>query len=263
MRRLISTVMLLTLAASCTPEYDLVYHQKPIQLAAGDKVDILMVLDTSCSMRDDYTNVYYGLGRTADEVHMIEADWRIAATNADPDGPLVEVDENHPVPGWGVQEAIDQIDGDSLWGGSGVELCFETAETHSDWLRPDAMTFIIFISDESEQSLMTPDQFRDNWPTDLYITSIVGPEEVTNSPGDPGWCSAQAAPRFHAVTDYYVNICSSEPWSIVEDYNAQDEQQYKDLGRTNCGPHSLCMYYSSRLWTWTNHSHAICNTHPD
>lgn len=213
---LIRNLILLAGLIGCNSDHGLSEIAETYGLQAGDSVDILMVVDTSCSMSDDYQSVYYGLAQTAIDIRDLDADWTLGVMSASPgDNFVIEVDPTDPDPGWAVMEAMDEVN--DL--GGETEEGFAAALENTWFVRNNVDTLIFFVSDEKEQSNLPAHYFRDQWPNHMYAVSIVGPAtEQSLSYDEEGYCSAEVSPKYHNVADHYISICTEERWSAIGTY---------------------------------------------
>jgi hypothetical protein len=142
-----------------------------------DGVDILIVIDTSCSMSDNETQLLAGVEAFMD--NLPEADWRLNMISTSPDKVLTE--QQFPlVTGDDIIDAQEMYDNMSR---GTREEGFNAAQDYilsnpyaQTWLRWDAALLIVFVSDEEEQSDMTVDDFTDwidNYRSSVFMSSII------------------------------------------------------------------------------------------
>ena len=142
-----------------------------------DGVDILIVIDTSCSMSDNETQLLAGVEAFMD--NLPEADWRLNMISTSPDKVLTE--QQFPlVTGDDIIDAQEMYDNMSR---GTREEGFNAAQDYilsnpyaSTWLRWDAALLIVFVSDEEEQSDMSVDDFTDwidNYRSSVFMSSII------------------------------------------------------------------------------------------
>jgi hypothetical protein len=210
-------------AVSCNSENELVeVIEPPFLIGDSDsppvdppEIDILLVLDNSCSMMEDWDYITYGLTQIPIELNNNGFDWKMGIISMDPtDAIFVEVDsaiDPNDV-GW---EMISIIDGFRLIAGGGEQAFLSAINARSrfsPWFRPGVKTLIVFISDEKEQSNISPQDFNHLWGYPHVVASIVGPEYA-----DPYYpsCAEEAKP-FHDVSLIVIDICVTERWSVIE-----------------------------------------------
>jgi hypothetical protein len=220
MLKYIKYIFMLTLfviVASCNSENELreipnIKHDTDV-LQESSKLDVLLVLDNSCSMLEDWSFISYGLTKVPQELDDKSIDWKLSLISMDPtDGLFLELDSSLPDLGWEIISLIDLLRTNA----GGLEEGFSSALTaktiHGDWFRTEAQTLIIFVSDESEQSNISAQDFQNLWGSTFIAASIVGPRELS-----PQVTScADAAESYHLVSQIIIDICITEPWSIIE-----------------------------------------------
>ena len=127
-------------------------------------IDIVWVLDKSCSMQAHKESVIAGIEQMMDSLP--PANWRLGITSASPYGSSI-IDEFPLVPGDSSDLANDIYD-NLTWsqeeGFSSLES-YMYNEYNRTWFRPDAGLLTVFVSDEDDQSEVgfnTPSEFV-NW----------------------------------------------------------------------------------------------------
>lgn len=175
-----------------------------------DGVDILVVLDTSCSMREDWPIITYGLGRSMDDLAASTDVFGRATSACANDTTLYPFED-----GWGLVETIPLVKTYGCGDEEGLEAAlvkkglgvYETGEPADAWAdsRPDV---IVFVSDEPDQSDITYLDFEDAWPVD-WVTAVVGPDE-----DPPDHCDYERGDGYIPLADKVVSICTSSPWSV-------------------------------------------------
>jgi hypothetical protein len=195
---------LVGLSASCSPDYTIKGHNEiyitvtetvivgdtaipePIgevwidsfeQPDSTDGVDILIVIDTSCSMSDNETQLLAGVEAFMD--NLPEADWRLNMISTSPDKVLTE--QQFPlVTGDDIIDAQEMYDnmsrGTREEGFQSVQDYILSNPYASTWLRWDAALLIVFVSDEEEQSDMSVDDFTDwlnGYRSSVFMSSII------------------------------------------------------------------------------------------
>ena len=142
-----------------------------------DGVDILIVIDTSCSMSDNETQLLAGVEAFMD--NLPEADWRLNMISTSPDKVLTE--QQFPlVTGDDIIDAQEMYDNMSR---GTREEGFNAAQDYilsnpyaQTWMRWDAALLIVFVSDEEEQSDMSVDDFTDwlnGYRSSVFMSSII------------------------------------------------------------------------------------------
>lgn len=133
-----------------------------IQPSKPDSLDVLIVLDTSCSMADDYEKVSIGMELLKDDIEPLTNDYQMAIINSSLRG-------NYFVGPFGpTSNIIDLLLAPSVLSRDTNETPFashylfatDTSEG-LEFLRPGVPKLMIYISDEEEQSPMSVEQFKD------------------------------------------------------------------------------------------------------
>jgi hypothetical protein len=173
------------------------------------KLDVLLVLDNSCSMMKDWSYISYGLTQIPEELNDYGLDWKLAITSMDPaDGSFIEIPFGDD-PGWDMIAGVENLRDVAGATENGFDGALRAKDENPRFFRVNAITLIVFVSDETEQSEMSYEDFHANWGSPHMIASIVGPET------QEGTC-ANAAPKYHAVSQVTIDICTLEPWSLVD-----------------------------------------------
>ena len=231
---------LVGLAASCSPDYAIKGHDEiyitvtetviigdtgvPEEVGevwvdsfnqpnTTDGVDILIVIDTSCSMSDNEAQLLAGVEAFMN--NLPEADWRLNMISASPDKVLTE--QQFPlIPGDDIIDAQQMYDNMSR---GTLEEGFESVQDYilsnpyaSTWLRWDAALLIVFVSDEEEQSDMSVNDFTDwldNYRSSVFMSSVINldpTESLCNtSTYFAGYRYEEATLMYNGVV---IDICS-------------------------------------------------------
>ena len=189
-------------------------------------VDIVWLIDKSCSMVDDAPAIVSGIEQMMNSLP--PAGWRLGITSTS-NIDSASASEFPLVPGDDIQDAWD------AYGASGnnareggfdsIYAYIEENEYNQTWLRNDAALLIVFVSDEEEQSqeyfTFDPAGLSDfiNWASavrqSVYVASIVNVHETENECGyavntiDVGHRYIDATNAFNGVV---VDICA-EDWA--------------------------------------------------
>ncbi|MBW1879397.1 MAG: hypothetical protein JRJ84_13620 [Deltaproteobacteria bacterium] len=222
------------LAAGCVEyavtEYETtdVFHQNP-----WEKVDVLLVVDNSCSMEPYQDKLATDFGGFFDFFADGEVDWRLGVVLTDPidpdfgyiRGPIVTPDVPDP-------EALFAEVVHVGTGGFGIEMGLESARLalsgyNHGFPRDDASVSLIFVSDEQDTSPNTVATYVDAYyevkghrardafnASALTVTSIADctPEQYMAS--TPGTRYIEAAERTGGVV---ANLCLEDFAPIVVD----------------------------------------------
>lgn len=195
-----------------------------VQPSSLNGVDILWVIDQSCSMHDDAGRIISGIETMMDSLP--PSGWRLNIVSTDPEKVL-----NHRefplVPGDTVDDAFDLFDivanrqGDRE---AGFSAAYEYIEHNPDsryWMRSNAALLIVFVSDEDDQSTREFPQVVDftDWYSGLRPEGSTFLSSIVHLPTDDSVCRANAAfegKRYIEATNHYsgvvVDICSLD-WS--------------------------------------------------
>lgn len=246
----------LALVAGCGPDYSIVGHDEiyikvheevivedtgvedtgtPIgdiwvdsfeQPETTNGVDILWVIDTSCSMGDNQERLLGGIEEMM--LNLPEADWRLNMISASPD--VVAGEQQFPlVPGDTIKDAEYMYEhmavGSWEQGFSSVEEYILYNSYAQTWLRWDAALLVVFVSDEEEQSGGTVGDFvywLDFVRSTVYVSSIVNltPSESLCSISDvyTGQRYQDATNAFNGVI---TDICFDDWTEGVRDASVQ------------------------------------------
>lgn len=193
--------------------------QQPTKI---ENLDILVVLDKSCSMSDDSTIVGIGMGLLAQQMSSIATNYRFGFITTDPGcnefiGPF---DSSSTI--IDIQLAPSQLN--SMCGSEqGFAATYHFLSSLNELIREDSDLLIFLISDEDEQSSITAIMFK-SWLTTykqnlhlVDIVSITSLEEVT----EEVTCSGTPGYKYIELMSLYgknpINLCS-EGW---EDWLSQ------------------------------------------
>ena len=133
------------------------------QPAAYDEIDILWVIDGSCSMRQHSASLLTGI-----EVMMnslpTDVNWRLKMITTG-DGRAVKQPQTFPLTrGDTIQDALDMYNALPI---DGMEKGFDAIRNYvtldayaKTWMRPDAALLAVIVSDEEEQSTMSAVDFQ-------------------------------------------------------------------------------------------------------
>ena len=197
-----------------------------IQPEGTEGVDILWVIDRSCSMRDNEPLLFDGIDAMINSLP--STGWRLNMISNSP--PNVLNDKQFPlVPGDTVADAQTMYNKMST---GTYEMGFDALEEYlfyntyvSQWMRTDVPLLVVFVSDEEDQSNQTPAQFvqwYSNYRKNVYLASIVHVdpyESLCNvSFYDVGYNSIEATDLLGGVV---VDICSDDWAPGVTDASVQ------------------------------------------
>jgi hypothetical protein len=223
----------LTLFVACTSDYGIsteiievvdpaimeVVVDSLVQPSTPASIDVLIVLDTSGSMSDNYEQVSRGVEILRGDIELITFDYKIGFINSS----LIKPYFSGPYDVF--SSAIDFLLAPWILGGDREEIAFTATYEFAlnsieadTFFRYDADKLIIFISDEDEQSILSADVFH-YWLKDEFkdvqhdIVAIVntGVGDCEN-----GW-NAYIGDKYIELSAYYgktaTDICSD--WELA------------------------------------------------
>lgn len=130
-----------------------------IQPDKPENLDVLFVIDTSCSMADNYENVSIGLDILRDDIEELTYDYQIAMINSSLKEPYFvgpfDTDSNSIE----IFMAPYSLAKDRYEEGFGSLYLFTLTPEGIEFLRPDVDKLYIFVSDEPEQSTIPVSMF--------------------------------------------------------------------------------------------------------
>ena len=229
------SILLLATIIGCTADYGVstsiieeillpdgeVVVDSLIQASRSEQIDVLVLLDTSCSMNDNYNQVSIGVELLRNDLNNITNDYNIAFINTSLMEPYFvgTFDNTTPI--------IDFIIAPWTLGGDTVEAGF-TALYDFTRVMPESVGFFretadklfIFVSDEEEQGGIPVDIFEDWLKTEFKdvqrdVVSIVTIPEEESDCETPDY-SATVGERYAQLARYYgkdaIDICSD--WEL-------------------------------------------------
>lgn len=233
---------------------------QPDELGA---LDVIVVLDKSCSMSDDDARVGQGIATLASDIATLTEDYKIGFITTDSSCPTVMAgpfDINN--------SSIDIAMAPSVLPQScGYEEGFASFYAHamsdSSFMRDDADLLLFFISDEEEQSAITSQMFYD-WVEQFKGDNIVEPVVITTT--EDSECGSYGTYGYKYVelaTLYgkdYIDLCSSgwEVWLSQTSFlmNLRDNINLSQIPIDD----SIKVYLNhieTDLWTYDNASNTV------
>lgn len=192
-------VLLLLIASilmSCSPDYQMsesreveVIVDSYVQAERLGELDVLVVLDTSGSMSDNYDEVADGMDILRSDIESLTLDYKFGYITMDP------TETSYIGPFDSSSTAIDMLMAPSLLPNTGLEEGFSATYTFlqsdagQEFRRPDADFLLFLISDEDEQSAITTDLFYD-WLHDEFkevrhdVACIANPDDENGGWGN-------------------------------------------------------------------------------
>ena len=179
----------------CSADYQMIQDRELrvvvdsyVQVKKLDKLDVLVALDTSGSMRDNYDDVADGMEILRSDIESLTLDYRFGYITMDPTNLsyVGHYDASSTV--------IDMLMAPSLLNstfyeeGFAATYTFFTAPELYEFRRPEADFLLFLISDEDEQSGISAELFYD-WMHDEFkdvnhdVVSIVNPDDGSTTWG--------------------------------------------------------------------------------
>ena len=195
MKRLFQALscLLFSLLNGCTPDY-LVSDTREVRVVVDSfvqadrlgELDVLVALDTSVSMHDNYEDVADGMEILRTDIESLTLDYKFGYITMDP------TRLSYTGPYDSSSTAIDMLMAPSLLPdtmleeGFGATYTFLESEEGLAFRRPEADFLLFLISDEDEQSAISSDLFYD-WLQDEFkdvnhdVVAIVNPDDENAS----------------------------------------------------------------------------------
>ena len=201
-----------------------VWVESFIQPNTVNGVDILWVIDQSCSMRDDDARIVKGIDTMMNSLP--SSGWRLNIVSAD-EIRVLEHKEFPLVPGDTIADAYALYDvvKDRRGGReNGLSAAYEYITNNPDskyWMRSDAALLVVFVSDEDDHSNYDFPDVSDftSWYGSLRAEGSTFLSSIVHLPTEDSICSAPSSwtgDRYIEATNHFsgviVDICS-EDWS--------------------------------------------------
>jgi len=176
----------------------------------GPVVDVLVILDTSCSMINDDDKIDNLSMIPLDMLDRPEVNWRLGITSADVDyiDDLTEIDLRNPYPNEDLILAVDELK--KPFGGPVGEQSLDVAlkiYNETTWFR-QVFTIFVIMTDENDQSVASANIFEASWPTRFDMVVIAG--EIDSG----AVCGAIWTHKLDRLATKKIDICDTYPWSI-------------------------------------------------
>ena len=263
MIRIISLLFLFVFAASCGTDYSVitkenieVIQEEQIQIQIEEpetevvidffeqpekpeNLDVLVVLDTSCSMSDNFENVSAGLDILRGDIELLTYDYQMAFINSTLKEPYFA-----GIIGPDTSSMEIYLTPYSLAADGGSESPFASLYTFTttpegiEFLRPGVDKLYIFVSDEPEQSIIPVSLFKewmDEYHEDVtYDVIVIGVNDQSD-------CDSYYQPdpddenRFLIFANYYnkmiIDICGDFQLALAENSFLINPVTYIGLSR--------------------------------
>ena len=209
-----------------------------VQPSKPESLDVLVVLDTSCSMRDDYEKVAIGMDILRGDIEPLTYDYQMAIINSSLSGIYyVGVYDSDT-------SSIDFLLGppllsmDSIEEGFRSHYQFATSTTEGlMFLRPEVPKLYIYISDEDEQSFIPVgvfkewlDEYHSDTQYDIIAIAIKEDSDTSCSPG-----ASHVGHKYDALSQFFnkrsIDFCGDWQLALADSSFLLSEVTYMQLGR--------------------------------
>ena len=188
-------------------------YVQPDQL---EELDVLVVLDTSGSMSDNYNDVADGMDILRSDIESLTLDYRFGYITMDP------TNLSYVGPYDSSSSTIDMLMAPSLLPATMLEEGFSStytflgSEDGMSFRRPDADFLLFLISDENEQSSISSDLFYD-WLHDEFKDSSHDVVAITQLENSQCGYTYDIGYKYEELANLYgkdpIDICE-EDWSV-------------------------------------------------
>ena len=187
-----------------------------IQASQIESLDILVVVDTSGSMHDNFDDVGIGMDTLRVDIENLTYDYQFGFITTDPDrlsyiGPYDSSASTIDI--MLATALLDQAAGEQ---GFSSTYMFLNSEEGLDFLRPESDFLLFLISDEDEQGTITPSLFRD-WLVDMFADVSHDIVAITTKEGGLCTNNHDIGYKYTELTALYnkdsIDICD-ESWSV-------------------------------------------------
>ena len=207
----------------CTGDYQVIDKKEVrvivdsyVQADQLEELDVLVVLDTSGSMRDNYDDVADGMDILRTDIESLTLDYRFGYITMDPQ------ELSYLGPYDSSSTAIDMLmapgllPNTTLEEGFGATYSFFTMEDGSDFRRPEADFLLFLISDEDEQSAITANLFYE-WLHEKFADVNHDVVAITQVEGSTCGLAYDIGYKYEELANMYnkgpIDICE-EDWSV-------------------------------------------------
>ncbi len=225
MRKFLSFILLFVFAfiPACTPDYQ-VRHDEDVRVVVDSYVqadqlkelDVLVVLDTSGSMSDNYEDVADGMDILRTDIESLTLDYQFGYITMDP------MRLSYVGPYDSSSSTIDMLMAPSLLPmtmleeGFGATYTFLDTEEGSAFRRPEADFLLFLISDEDEQSAISADLFYE-WLHDEFKDTNHDVVSITQLEDSECGYMYDIGIKYQELANLYgkdpIDICE-EDWSV-------------------------------------------------
>lgn len=209
------------------------------QIEEFDKIDIIWVLDRSCSMSKVNETLLDSV-ETMMNALPTDVNWRLKMITAGDRSFLMQADTFPLTRGDTLRDAeqmLTALPNDSGEEGFDALVNYVVLNDYGrTWLRPNAAMLVVFVSDEEEQSSTSVESFISwygSYRSTSFLASVIHlPRE--ESVCNPGPSSHEIGDRYIEATEYFggqiVDICT-EDWSLAvkEATNQMQQIEFYEL----------------------------------
>ncbi len=225
MKRLfkVYSCLLFGLFFGCTADYQVTDTKKVrvvvdsfVQAKQLEELDVLVALDTSGSMRDNYEDVAGGMDMLRTDIESLTLDYKFGYITMDP------TSLSYVGPYDSSSTAIDMLMAPSLLDSTFYEEGFSATysflgtEEGLDFRRPEADFLLFLISDEDEQSGISAELFRD-WLHDEFKDVNHDVVVVANPDDENGGWANEVGYKYIELSSLYgkdIIDIKEEDWSV-------------------------------------------------
>ncbi len=228
-----------------------------IQSNKVEELDVLVVLDTSCSMSDNFVNVSSGMELLRIDIESLTLDYKFGYITADSNnlgfvGPYDS--SSTPIDMMMAPGLLPQTINEE---GFAATYAFLSSEAGLEFSRQNSDFLLFLISDEDEQSSITAQIFQD-WLHALFvdvnhdvvsITTLYDSDSDCGFVWDYGWKYEEIAALYNKSA---LDICD-EDWSLWLSESSFITQRQDDIELTESDPivKSIVVYVDGiTTWDW-------------
>jgi len=214
---------ILCFSFGCTADYQVIDTKEKrvvidsyVQPEQLEELDILVSLDTSGSMSDNYDDVADGMDLLRSDIESLTLDYRFGYITMDP------TDLSYTGPYDSSSTAIDMLMAPNLLSstrfeeGFGATYTFFGTEEGSAFRRSEADFLLFLISDEDEQSSITADLFYE-WLHDKFLDVNHDVVTITQLKGSKCGYTYDIGYKYKELANLYnkdpIDICTDD-WSV-------------------------------------------------
>lgn len=198
------------------PEFDIFEVQAP-----PPGVDIVAVVDGSGSMSDNWSALYYALPSLMNGISNLGSPWRFTAISADPDrvAPQPWIDPSTTNLEWATIGQFQHVQGLAGQAETGLDASFALALNFPEQLVEENDLYFIFISDEDDQSSLSPIMWKDLFSRYKLTAASKVYSGFIGETG--GGCGDNLGENYLLVANATVDLCEIDYSPIMAPLNAR------------------------------------------